>query len=316
MSKKISVMMAFVCNPYLAVLQKKTYLKYWKDEVDEVLINVNGRNERIRTFIEELWADEKVVWMDNVDWEMRQGAAFDRLYPHATGEVLMTMDSDNFVYRTGSLSKFRDMILTNNNDGQYDAIGSTGLHAYPVSVAVLAQNKYRKVRYNPFMSFWRRSIVNKIPKEGFTFGTYNYVAGTKYKPLGEIKEDGWMDVMSKFSLDFFAISDKTLNIPQTVNGEYMHMTGISSIFRRKFKSLDDDNEQKFRETALAPWHNLSYWVNYKLLYEATKNEVPEWFNKEYKKGLDIEIAKSQVTERNINALMHQNRENHKGLFDL
>jgi len=48
---KVSLMMAFVCDPYLAMLQKKLYEKYWKDEVNEVLINVNGRNKEILNII-------------------------------------------------------------------------------------------------------------------------------------------------------------------------------------------------------------------------------------------------------------------------
>ena len=43
--KKISVMMAYVCNPFLPVLQKRLYLKYWKDEIDELVNEVNGDKE-------------------------------------------------------------------------------------------------------------------------------------------------------------------------------------------------------------------------------------------------------------------------------
>ena len=58
---KLSIMIVFICNPYLAIIQKRLYLKYWKDEVDEVLIGVNGRNDMIRKFIVDLWKDDDKV---------------------------------------------------------------------------------------------------------------------------------------------------------------------------------------------------------------------------------------------------------------
>ena len=99
-NRKVSVMLAFVCNPYLAILQKRLYLKYWKDEIDELLINVNGRNDVIRKFIIDLWKDDdKVSLIVDTPTEIRQGTAFETLYPGVLGKVLVTIDSDNFIYK-------------------------------------------------------------------------------------------------------------------------------------------------------------------------------------------------------------------------
>lgn len=304
-------MVAFVCQPYVAALFKRSYEKYWKDEVDEVLVNVNGRNSKIRKLIVDMWKkDDKVSFVDDVDWEMRQGKAFDRLYPHVSGQVLMTVDSDNFVYKKDVVSKFSNMIMNR----QYDAVGSRGLHAYPKRVMSDAVERYGIVRLNPFMSFWRKDIVDKI--ENLTFGTFNYKEGDEFKPLDRMSEGGWMDVMSKFSLDYFYYAKRYLLIPGTQDGEYIHLSGISSIYRRKFKSLEDNDSQKFIEAALNPWHNIHYWMWYDLLYEVTKNEVPDWYNKEYRRGLDIEISKAEISKEKIEEMKNSFKIQHRGLFEL
>lgn len=311
MSKKLSVMVAFVCQPYVAALFRRSYEKYWRDEVDEVLVNVNGRNSKIRKLIVDMWKnDDKVVFIDDVDWEMRQGRAFDNLYKKVTGQILMTVDSDNFIYKKGVVSKFRDMMLNK----QYDAIGSRGLHAYPKRVMSDAVSRYGIVRLNPFLSFWRKDVIDKI--EDLTFGTFNYKEGDKFQPLDKMSEGGWMDVMSKFSLDYFYFAKRYLLIPGTQAGEYVHLSGISSIYRRKFKSLEDNDSQKFIETALHPWHNVNYWMQYELLYEETKGEVPEWYNVEYKKGLDLEINKAEMTREKIEEMKSSFKAQHRGLFGL
>jgi len=312
--KKISVMIAFVCNPYPAVLLKRTYDKCWKDEVDEVLINVNGRNDLIRNFIIDLWKDDdKVSFVDDVPSEIRQGAAFDRLYPKVTGQVLMTLDSDTYIYRKGSVSKHRDMILNK----QYDAIGSTGLHAYPVSIAVMCQNKYGTVRLNPFMSFWRKDVIDKINKDGFTFGTFNYNAGEEFLPLGKLPETGWMDVMAKFSLDYFHFAKKFLAIRQTNDNEYVHMSTISSLYRRKFRSLEDENTQKHTKVALFPWQSAGYWMNCYLLYDMTHKEVPfKNYNKEFYAGFEDYTAEMKLSLGTIRRMVEDFKLRHKGLFEL
>ncbi len=93
-----SILMVSVCNPLMSILQKRQYLKYWKDEVDEVLIGVNGRNNRIRNFIVNLWKDDNKIKCQEWNHEYRQGYCFDELYPKANGDIIITMDDDNFIY--------------------------------------------------------------------------------------------------------------------------------------------------------------------------------------------------------------------------
>lgn len=278
---KKSVMLAFICNPYVAVLQKKTYLKYWKDEVDEVLVNVNGLNDTIRNFIADLWReDDKVTLIDNVPKEIRQGTAFDNLYPYVKGRVLITMDSDNFIYKKGVISQFSNLVL----GGEYDAVGSIGYHAYPQEVAKACIDKYGTVRLNPFMSFWDKKIADKIEKP--TFKTYNYKKGEHYAPIDfNMPEDGWMDIMAPFSLEFFNKGgSKWLKIPPTKEGSYTHIGAISSQYRRFFKSLENTNTQKY-ETATMKNQQMYYHAWHNLIYQYSKSGVPfPEFNQEYEKG--------------------------------
>jgi len=283
-NNKVSVMMVFVCNPFIAILQKRLYLKYWKAEVDEVLINVNGRNDIIRKWIVDLWKDDKVKFIDEQNWEMRQGIAFNNLYPHITGDIVVTMDSDNFIFKTGVMAFNVNLITKNGND----SVGSLGYHAYPNSVAKQAIEKYGTVRLNPFFAVFRKEILDKIPD--LTFGTYNYEAGEDFPPLGKISAKGWMDVMAKVSLEFLYRSSRFVRIPIARDDEYMHVGAISSIYRRTYRALEDENTQVFVQTSDVKQQ--AYYLGwYQYIYNLTKAEVPfEEYKKEYEKGFETEVS--------------------------
>ena len=303
-------MIAFVCNPYLAVLQKRTYEKYWKDEVDEVLINVNGRNDTIRKFIVDLWKDDdKVVFVDEVPKEIRQGPAFNRLYPHVTGNVLMTIDSDNFIYKKGIVSEFGRLIV----EGIHDSIGSMGLHAYPQEMMRKITGKYGTVRLNPFMAFFNNDIIKQI--KDIDFGTEAFKKGDVIPYLGGMEHNGWIDIMGKLCIQFFQISKNYYLIKATEPGKYYHMSGISSLYRRKFRSLEDDDEQKFRAGSLDAFQNHGYWAMYYTLYQSTKGEVPfPDYNKEYEEGFHHNLRQSGSSYEVMKEVEADIKKTHEGLF--
>lgn len=293
---KVSVMMAFVCNPYLAILQKRLYLRYWKGEVDQVLISVNGRNDKIRKFIMDLWKDEKVI-IDEVPSEIRQGVAFDRLYLKATGDIIITMDSDNFVYQKGVLKEYSDKVYR----GEFGAIGSIGYHAWPSSVSKKILDKFGTVRLNPFLSFWKKSLMDETYKEnpGLNFGTYNYGKGDFFKPIGSIDAKGWMDIMAKFTLLYFSKCPKYLPIKQILDGRYFHVGALSSIYRRNFRYLEDKNDIKYvgQGPRKQPVRYLA-WDKY--ISDITQNELnDQQFNEEHEKGFNVHIEKDLI-DGNLN----------------
>lgn len=308
--QRISVLLAFVTNPFLAVYQKKIYEKYWKDEIDELLISVNGRNDQMREFIYDLWKnDDKLVRIENIAIERRQGSVFNDLYQYVNGDILMTLDSDNFIYKKGVI----DELVAPIRGGAKDAVGSVGNHAHPWANARILIEKNGCVRMNPFMSFFRKSIIDEISDLDFRSAS---LKKDEYSDLfqGCIPEDGHIDVMGPFSIKFFQKSLKYTKIPPVVVGQYIHMYGISSIFRRNFKRMEDTNDQKFDEKQ-ATRQDLGYWANYKLLYDATKADIPfSEYNKEYEKAFEYQLNKSSLTMSDVKNEVNKIKKIHNGLI--
>ncbi|MDZ4228353.1 MAG: glycosyltransferase family A protein [Candidatus Levybacteria bacterium] len=303
--KKISVMIAFVSNPYMAFFQYLTYKKYWKDEVDEVLVNVNGRNERIRNLIAEFWGkDDKVKFIDNYDGEIRQGHAFNNLWSHVTGNVVMVVDSDNFIYAPGVVKYYSELVYKN----VHTAVGSTGFHAVPKEVAEKAIKKYGTVRLNPFMAFFRKDIADKI--KDIDFRTRGFVPGDVLPCFGKMTVKGWVDVLGMFCLQYFEIGKNYFRIYEKEPGKYMHATGLSSMFRRQFRSLEEKNifvEGSYTKGWLAGYA----W--YQLMYEKTKHMVPDDYNREYEKMFAFNIKNDGIGMEKVNMIVREFKTDHKGL---
>ena len=94
---KTKVLTIFVPDPFIALYFKRCY-ENWKDEVDGLLIQVNGYRKEVVDFIADLYKDEFVIKHYH---HSNQGIGFDELYPHFEGDVLGTMCSDNFIYKKG-----------------------------------------------------------------------------------------------------------------------------------------------------------------------------------------------------------------------
>ena len=305
--KRVSVLVAFVCNPYLAVLFKRMYLKYWKDEIDELLVNVNGRNHTIRKFIVDLYKDDdKVVVIDEVKGEIRQGHAFDNMYHKSTGEILITMDSDNFIFKKGVIEENCKKLE------EFDSIGSFGFHAYPGQVGDICVQKYGTARLNPFMAFFKSVIIDQMTE--VSFETKSFKKEDYFEYLGTMEYDGWFDVMTPFCLKYFNIANNKFKIPESQDGEYHHFSCVSSLYRRCFTSLEDTDTQIYTKTGNVK-QNLNNWRNYYILYELTKDEVPfKEYNEQFELGFNYELEKADLKIEQVKIQLELFKKNNEGMF--
>lgn len=305
---KNALMMAFICDPYLAAFQVDLYNRFWKNEVDEVLINVNGTNERIKNWIGDLWeSQDKVTFVDRQRM-MRQGTAFNYLYPHISKdvEVVVTMDSDNFIYSEDVINKFADIIESE----EYGIIGSTGYHAYPSEVSNLIVNRYGTVRVNPFMSFWDKHILNKLPEVNWT--SFAYKQGDIYPPVGLIPADGYMEVMAKLTLDVLHTGVKYLTIPPALFEKYVHVGGISQVFRRYFPEIEGTDGRLQDNVNFV---QVDYLVWRELLFRATKKVIPfPDINQIHERIYDEKMAMIGISKSTEEELIVRNKTQYPRLF--
>lgn len=134
---KRSLNISFLSDPYLAVLMKRIYLKNIKGEVDELNIQINGRNPELVAFIKELWQDEanNIIYKIGKPKTINHGEALNELYKISTGDIFIILDSDNFIYRKGVIEGYSLLI-----DAGMDYIGSN----------------------HPYMAFFRKTVLDKI----------------------------------------------------------------------------------------------------------------------------------------------------------
>jgi len=306
---KTACLICFVCDPYLAVFQKNIYLKYWKDEVDEVLVNVNGINEQVKDFIFDLWQDDKVKIVQK-ERMMRQGTAFNLLYPHVSKDIdiIMTQDSDNFIYKKGVVTEFVDKIVS----GRVDAFGSSGNHAYPPTVSRRIVEKYGMVRFNPFMTYWRKSILDQIKDLNWT--SYGYKKGDHFEPTGTFEMDGHMEVMAKLSLEYFNITKKYEIIEQSKFKKYVHVGGVSSIFRRFFHLIEGGEKSYIR--AKGSRINIYYLLWDYIFWKYTKDQVPfPDYNKDMLRLIKEELKLHEGTELSVlDEMLERNKLLYPGLL--
>ena len=122
---KMSLLICFISDPFHALMWKKLYERNFKNDIDELLVNINGVIPEVNNFIAGLFPEAKFI-DKNYD-TMNQGNGLNRLYKHSTGDLIMTMDSDNLVFKNSVINKFKGLIIS----GEYDVIGSSGQHCSP-----------------------------------------------------------------------------------------------------------------------------------------------------------------------------------------
>ncbi len=200
---KRSAIISFSCDPYVALYFKKFYERFWVGEVDELNVLVNGRQEFIKEFIGEAWKPlaENVVF----NGYCSQGVAFNRLYPLCKGDVLITADSDNYVYQKGVIDRYAGMV----ERGECDYVGST----------------------RPFLSFWDRRALDAMG--GVDFDESHDVAKNERicREAGVRRDDyRFLDVMEPLWLRFSSRPGaKTRQVQAGNYPEYEHVGRMSTM---------------------------------------------------------------------------------------
>ncbi len=264
---KRAVLIAFAADPYLAMYFKKTYDLYWKDEVDELHIHINGKQKFIIDFIEKLWQKDakQIVKKYRV---YRQGEAFNELYPQINCDILMTMDSDNFIYQKGVINKHAKMV----EEGHYDYVGSK----------------------KPFMSFWDKKTLDKTEVD---FEEHHFKKGDKVDKY-KFENDKFMDVMELLNTKFAKVTNKILEIPidDLPKREHIGRRSFFSYYVANYpeeKSIPERNVLK----ALGKLNRAAYTYH---IFKKTKIDFPyKKYNDYYEKMFYLVIEFLGFDKRNI-----------------
>lgn len=282
---KISTLVSFVSDPYHALLFKKSFER-WGDEIDQLLVCVNGNIPEVNKFIGGLYAT-KIILNDIVVFNesISQGKAFDVLYPQVTGDILMTLCSDNYILKKGIVNGFKkDM-------EQYDAVGSMGLHA-SANIAQKIAEKIGTVRLNPFMSFWHKDKLDEIKDLTFDAVFWEAEQGYKIPEIDfETNEGGHLDIMSLMSIKYMAKNRNVKVIPPEQVPNWVHVSGMSSGVIHYFDRGDGKSFYgKDLHVGSIGITTLGWFL---FAYEETVKDCPlEEFNKKYYMGLVEKIVKS------------------------
>ena len=128
-------------------------------------------------------------------------------------------------------------------------------------------------------------------------------------------EDGWMDIMAPFSLEFFHTGGvKWLKIPPTQDKAYTHVGAISSQYRRFSMSLENTNTQKY-EMASMREQQMYYHAWHNLIYDHAKDDVPfPEFNLEYERGRREQYSVIKLVMGAPNRVMAELKTRHVNLF--
>lgn len=239
-----NLIMAFIDDPYMAIYQHDLYQNY-QNEIDELNIYISGRHSFIIDFISELWseASHQIIFRQPV----RHGEALNELYGQSRGDVLITMDSDNFIFKQGVIDGYCKEIESLN----YDIVGSLNYANH----------------INPFMSFWRMSLLNSVAVDF----------------RDKTTKQGFSDVMQELSKAVFAKQHKLKIIPVDNQPYYEHL-GRSSALP---SVLDYPKPIELNKSVAKAFSRRNRAEKIKTIYELTHDRFPfPDFNAYYKKYLD------------------------------
>lgn len=272
--KNCQGLVTFVPDPFLALYFKKLYEKNFKDEIDGLLVYVNGYRNEVVDFIVDLFKDEFVMWQYS---HSNQGQAFDLLYQSFDAKVLMTLCSDNFIYKKGLVKELLEKIK------DYDVVGSTGLHIRPPEMADKVARKIGFCRINPFMSFWRADKLKEI--EPFSFQSRIMKKGEEILDM-KFEPEGWMDCMSDMTVKFMLNGNKAYTFEADNMPNWIHASGLSSGVYGHLRHSDGKNLAGSTREHYTDRMNAGHlsWLLH--IYEVTNEEVPlDEFKREYKNAL-------------------------------
>jgi hypothetical protein len=262
---KVSVITAFNSDPFMALYFKKNYEEFWKDEVDELLVCVHGGNDEIDNFIASLFPMSRKSSIPLPEL----GIALDYIYPFVTGDILMTIDSDCYIYEKGLVTRYANSLI------DCDATGTIGYATRPLSEADGLFRHFGIVRLNTFLSFWNKKKLN-FP---FTFQRMKFKKGEKFYGY-EFPNDCKLDTLGYLTLRFIneGCHIKTIKKFENTN----HIGGLSHISRRFLGengiSLYDIPSDKIGAN---PGTGLGFLK--KIFYETYKDYPDQKLNDKYKR---------------------------------
>ena len=293
---KVTGMVSFICDPYVALFWQMLYQKYFKDELDELVVGVNGPLTEVLDFIISLFPNSS-GW--TIDETRNQGRMFDGLYPFAKGNVLAFFDSDNFIFKRGLVSNYAKMVPT------YDIIGSTGLFASK-NVVSLVEKRYGLARINPFMSFWNKGMLDRISDRRFEAIHWE----KEYQLPGTdiyIKGAGHLDHFSQATLQMLQQGAKYLKIPPEALPDYIHVSSMGAGVRLFFERGDGKTIYGYQPRPEEIGKDIMSW--YWLVYHQTKDQYPdEKFNQMYLDGMRKKISEAKYyNEADIEQLANEKR---------
>lgn len=185
MTVKRTLLLAFLDDPYVAIYAKQLY-ENWKDEVDDIRIYVSGEQSFIVDYIVALWAD---IGTTKYQYKLvPHGECLNHLYAiKDIGNVLITLDSDNFIYKTGVINELAKCVEA----GEYDCVGSLNEHG----------------GITPFMTIISRKVIENITVD--------------FRPI--YRGEQYMDTMQVMSEKITDTDAKVKVIPVDSEGKYEHI---------------------------------------------------------------------------------------------
>jgi glycosyltransferase involved in cell wall biosynthesis len=267
---KSTVLVSFIGDPYIAISFRKNYEK-WRDNIDEIIVGISAADAWMTEFISSLWEKDSKAKIVAYNEPMSHGNVFDTIYKMATGKVIITLDSDNYIIKPEIVSEYIDQVLS----GEAQVIGSTGLHCNEPPMVEKCVQDYGFVRINPFMSFWDKSLIDSTGPVTFNSVVMNYD-----KKTGVLSKEGnnpiRFDTMSWMTYKiFFGNKIKMTKIPTWEKGGWVHAfatsIGVKRMFFNKkigrvFDGFNDKPAPEFRP-------NLE-WLTWMFMFH---NEYKEFF---------------------------------------
>lgn len=296
--KKISIITAFNSDCFLALMFKKSYEKYWKDEIDQLVICCHGENKEINDYIASIFEkDDKCIVKKAEEKYTELGQALDYIYPEVTGDVLVTLDSDCYIQEKGIITKYALLI------GRYDVIGTKGMGCKPIELRNLIANKnHGMVRFNTALSFWDKKKLDTI--ENLTFKRQILRKGDKIPEIDfKLNERKLMiDTMALVTIKYLAKYKNWSIILKDEN--YKHVGGLSSTCKRFLRDGDKKDISVYGNKTEPRWldklmgkERLAWYL---FIYLETVDQCKlEDFNQKYILALYNKIKISGYTESDI-----------------
>jgi len=220
---KLAVICAMHADPYQAIYYKELFDKYWGNEVGGLYLKVTGVNYLgSKDFILDLFKDTAKF----IDYDVRindHGMTLDALYKEVPDdkEVIMIMDSDEWIYKPGLITDFLSSFDDNIDIvGDWCDSGSVGLKDK-------AHEIYGRCRLNPMVVLIRKKLLDQIPDR--KFGAKNWIAGEKIGVLNDWVSgvDECTDTFGYVGLQLLQLTNNLRHISICQDGLF-HAASLSS----------------------------------------------------------------------------------------